>query len=152
MRLAPTGTAGRTPDAGGGPIAAEVMLRRPKTLSARASVAEVRAALADDHVHMVLLTDGASLVGTLVGADLPPQAPAAAPALSWSRLLERTVPPDAAAETVQALLVERGLRRMAVVDHEGTLLGLMCLKRSRTGFCSDDDVASRARSRHADTD
>jgi CBS domain-containing protein len=137
---------------GGTPLAGEVMLRHPKTMSPRASVEEVRAALANDHVHMVLLTEGGSLVGTLVGTDLPPQAPAAVPALSWSRLLDRTVPPDAPADTVQALLVERGLRRMAVVDHEGTLLGLMCLKRSRTGFCSDDDVASRAESRQAEAD
>lgn len=62
---------------------------------------------------------------------------------------ESSVSPTACAEAVQELLVERGLRRVAVVGHDGTLLGLMCLKRSWTGFCSDDDVASRAQSRRA---
>jgi hypothetical protein len=57
------------------------------------------------------------------------------------------VPSATSADTVNKLLIERGLRRLAVIDHDGTLLGLMCLKRSRTGFCSDEDVASRAQSR-----
>ena len=57
------------------------------------------------------------------------------------------MPSTMSAEAVQELLIERGLRRLAVVDRDGTLLGLMCLKRTRTGFCSDEDVASRAQSR-----
>ncbi len=125
------------------------MLRHPKVISARACVEEVRAALTNDHVHMVLLTEGSTLVGTLVRTDLPLAAQGRDLAMRWSTLRQRTVPPAARVEDVQQLLIERGLRRTAVVDHDGTLLGLMCLKRSRTGFCSDDDVASRAQSRRA---
>lgn len=121
-----------------------VMLRRPKTLSAHASIQETRAALANDHVHMVLLTDGRALVGTMVRADLPGAETGAGPAIPWAKLAGRTVPPDARADIVQHLLVERGLRRVAVIDAEGELLGLVCLKRRRTGFCSDADIASRA--------
>lgn len=56
------------------------------------------------------------------------------------------MPPATSADAARELLIDRGLRRLAVVDHDGTLLGLMCLKRTRTGFCSDEDVASRAQS------
>ena len=43
-------------------------------------------------------------------------------------------------------------RRLAVVDDDHRLLGLLCLKRSGSGFCSDDDVISRRRARiHPDT-
>jgi CBS-domain-containing membrane protein len=129
----------------------DVMLRHPKVLDAQATVDEARAALTDDHVHMVLLTEGSTLVGTLVRADLPHPIQrsdqGSGPALPWSTLRDRTVPSATSADTVNKLLIERGLRRLAVIDHDGTLLGLMCLKRSRTGFCSDEDVASRAQSR-----
>jgi CBS-domain-containing membrane protein len=129
----------------------DVMLRHPKVLDAQATVDEARAALTDDHVHMVLLTEGSTLVGTLVRTDLPHPIQrsdqGSGPALPWSTLRDRTVPSATSADTVNKLLIERGLRRLAVIDHDGTLLGLMCLKRSRTGFCSDEDVASRAQSR-----
>ena len=129
----------------------DVMLRHPKVLDAQATLDEARAALTDDHVQMVLLSQGSTLVGTLVCADLPPliqgSDQGSGPALPWSRLWNRTVPSATSADAARELLIERGLRRLAVVDLDGTLLGLMCFKRSRTGFCSDEDVASRARSR-----
>jgi hypothetical protein len=40
--------------------------------------------------------------------------------------------------------VARGERRRAVIDADGRLLGLLCLKSRLTGFCSDSDVAARA--------
>lgn len=132
------------------PRVSDVMLRRPKVLDAQATVDEARVALANDHVHMVLLSQGSTLVGTLVRADLPPDIQGSdqgsGPALPWSTLRNRTVPPATSADAARELLIDRGLRRLAVVDHDGTLLGLMCLKRTRTGFCSDEDVASRAQS------
>ena len=39
---------------------------------------------------------------------------------------------------------EQGTRRLAVVDDDGDLLGLLCLKRTLDGFCSDADVRARA--------
>jgi len=139
---------GRTePTAGQDALVRDVMLRHPKTLSAQSSVDEARAALCDDHVHMVLLTEGDRLVGTVVRADLPRTTQECGPVLPWSRLQGRTVQPQATANFVHELLIERGLRRLAVIDGDGALLGLMCLKRTRTGFCSDDDVESRTRTR-----
>lgn len=122
----------------------DAMATRPKTLPASASVDDARRALADDHVHMILLTRDATLLGTLVRTDLPPDAPGDAPALPWSTLAGRTTSPEAAAAPVRELLVGRGLRRLAVVDADGTLLGLLCLKRSGAGFCSDADITARA--------
>jgi CBS-domain-containing membrane protein len=124
----------------------EVMLRHPKTLSARASILDARAALSSDHVHLVLLTEGRRLVGTLTRTDLPPPE-TLGPALAWSTLVGRTVSPDTSTTVVHGLLIKQGIRRVAVVDADGSLLGLMCLKQRRTGFCSEADVAARSRSR-----
>jgi hypothetical protein len=37
-----------------------------------------------------------------------------------------------------------GRRRAAVTSADGRLLGLLCLKASQAGFCSDHDVRARA--------
>lgn len=121
----------------------EVMLRNPKKLPVDASVADARAAFADHHVHMVLLTEGDSLVGTLLRSDLP-DGDGNSPALRWSELSRRTVPPNMSAKAARDGLIAEGIRRIAVVSHDGVLLGLLCLKRSRTGFCTTADISSRA--------
>jgi CBS domain-containing protein len=128
------------------PTVREVMLRHPKTLPADASLAQARAALSNDHVHLVLLTEGQRLVGTLTRTDLPPTG-TVAPALAWSTLTGRTVSPDTPATAVNGVLLGQGVRRLAVVDADGSLLGLICHKQRRTGFCSDADVEARSRSR-----
>lgn len=122
---------------------ASVMIHTPQTLPARASVDDVRAQMTDDHVHMVLLTDGDKLRGTLVRTDLPPAESGHEAALSWAVLRDRTVSPDTPTALVQARLNHTEMRRLAVVDADHRLLGLVCLKRSRSGFCSDADVAAR---------
>ena len=121
----------------------DVVVRLPKTMSPRATVAEARAAFADDHVHMLLLTEGGRLLGTLVAGDLPSSGAEDDPASNYAPLEDRTVPPHFPAEEARQLLLSTGHRRRAVVDHSGRLLGLLCLKRRLTGFCSDNDVAAR---------
>jgi hypothetical protein len=37
-----------------------------------------------------------------------------------------------------------GRRRLAVVGRDGKFQGLLCLKRSRSGFCSNRDVWARS--------
>ena len=141
-------------DHGAGHSAVDVMVRHPAVLPAAASVDEVRRAFVSERLHMALLTEGDVLVGTVVRSDLPPHDPLAPaderPALSVSRLEGRTVAPDASAAAVLAHLVEHGLRRTAVVDDQGRLLGLLCLTRRLTRFCTDEDVAARAADRHRD--
>jgi len=127
-----------------GRTAGELVVRLPKTLPASLTVADARVAFDDDHVHMLLVTDDGRLLGTLVREDVPDDADGAAPALAHAVLEGRTIAPAVPAEEARRHLLALGRRRVAVVDPEGRLLGLLCLKRRLTGFCSDADVAARA--------
>lgn len=128
-------------------VALDLAVRRPKTLPADATVGVVREQLADDHVHLVLLTEGARLVGTLAREDLPPAAEGSEPACTYARLEGRTVPPTRPASWVLDELRERHARRVAVVSDDDTLLGLVCLNRRGSGVCSDEGIAARAAER-----
>lgn len=128
-----------------GSIVAEAMVRSPRVLPADAVLRDVRAEFEDDHVHMVLLTDGDLLCGTLVRGDLPDRELDLQTALGFAQLADRTVSATALTEAVLEWLGARHQRRLAVVDDHGLLLGLLCLKANGTGFCSDADVASRVR-------
>ena len=132
--------------------ARDVMISNPKTLPADATVDDARGALADDRVHMVLLVDGETLCGTLMRPDLVLAPVGENPALAFAVLRGRTVRPETPLDRIQQLLHRHGMRRLAVIDADRTLRGLVCLKRSRSGFCSDTDVASRAAAAVANTD
>jgi CBS domain-containing protein len=126
------------------------MVTAPATMQPTATVADARAFFADDHVHMALITTSGRLLGTLARADLADLADLdenVAPALSRSRLHGRSVALHEPAEDVRVRLIAHGLRRLAVVDDDGVLTGLLCLKRKLTGFCTDADVAARAAER-----
>ena len=75
------------------------------------------------------------------------QAPDAA-AAPLGRLAGRAVAAGASLAAVQRAMKATGRRRAAVTSDDGSLLGLLCLKASRTGFCSDQDVRARAEGRH----
>jgi CBS domain-containing protein len=119
------------------------MLTKPAVHEARATVAELREYFEDEHVHMALLVENGKLVAAVERADLAAADRYDAPAGDLATLEGRTIAPDA--ELAQALEEMRraGRRRLAVTDG-GALLGLLCLKASRDGFCSDADVRSRA--------
>ena len=138
-------------DAAVGPTVAEVMVRDPKVLPVDAAVGHVRALLEDDHVHMVLLTHGRLLRGTVVRGDVPDTATDVQKAICFAHLRGRTVPATAPADAVLPWLAARQQRRLAVVDDGGLLVGLLCLKARGTGFCSDADVAARAASGATET-
>ena len=139
------------PGPSAGLTVADVMITRPKSLRSDASLGEVRAVFEDDHVVMVLLTEDGVLRGALLRGDLPDDAAPSAPARPFSSTTGRTVDPAESADAVFRWLLERGRRRLAVVDAGGRLLGLVCLKRRRTGFCSDAGVAARVRARAGTT-
>ena len=113
--------------------AADLMLRNPKTLTAAASVAEVRELLADPKVQMVLLADGAAFKGavTRVPADASPRDRAVA----YVDTDAETISPDASADEAFERAAASPTRRVIVLDADDNLLGLLCLKASRTGFC-----------------
>jgi CBS domain-containing protein len=123
------------------------MLTRPTTHPADATLGDARAFFADDHKHLMLLVSGGRLRGTLVRSDLPTDAADDVPALSLSVLEGRTVAPDDDVDRVRADLVTHEMRRIAVVDRQGRLLGLLCLKKHLRGFCSDVDVEERVAER-----
>ncbi|MDT9593250.1 CBS domain-containing protein [Nocardioides zeae] len=124
----------------------EVMVTVPKVTPADATVAELRAFFANDHVHAALLVDGERLVAVVERADLAGHADTVA-GREVGRLDDRVVAVDADAERVRLELAAAGRRRLAVLDADGGLVGLLCLKRSGTGFCDDDGVAARAAER-----
>jgi len=124
--------------------AANVMVTRPKTMTLASTVAEVRQVFRDDHVHMLLLCEGARLAGTIVRSDVPDSADPSSPAHAWARLEGRVTTPMTPVKDLLSSMQASQSRRLAVVDPCGRLLGLVCLKRERMGFCSDKDVLARA--------
>lgn len=126
------------------PAVADVMVTRPPTFGRDTPVARVRQFFDDDHVHAALVVDGDRLLTVIVRDDLPGAEGVAA---DRGALEGRIVAPRADAETVRIAMLDEGIRRLAVVDDARRLLGLLCLKRSGRGFCSDDDVAARAADR-----
>ena len=54
------------------------------------------------------------------------------------------MPAGASLAEVRRAMNTAGRRRAAVTSADGRLLGLLCLKASQAGFCSDQDVRARA--------
>jgi CBS-domain-containing membrane protein len=130
---------------GSGESVADAMVTCPTTHGLDTAVDEIRAFFADDHVHMALIVAaGQRLVTTIERADLPASSSGLPPAAELGTLTGRTVSPSAALDAVTAALLRDRRRRLAVVDDRGRLLGLLCLKKSCTGYCSDGDVRERA--------
>jgi len=129
-------------------VAADAMVRRPKTFDTRSTRSDIAAFLADDHVHMALVVaNDHRLVTTIERSDLPQAAATSMPLNALGTLEGRTVPPDCPLGEATADMLRAGRRRFAVVDDHGLLLGLLCLKRSGDGFCSDEGIALRAAER-----
>jgi predicted transcriptional regulator len=119
------------------------MLTCPRVHRPSTTVGQLRAFFSDDHVHMALLVEGQKLVGTIERADLTPRLSAEMLASTIARLEARTISADAALAEAFTAMARSGRRRLAVTNHDSTLLGLLCLKASGVGFCSDADVANR---------
>ncbi len=118
------------------------MISHPKTLPMSATVGDVREVLDNLHVHLVLLTEAGALRGTLIRDDVAGHGDET-PARALARLDGRTIGPRDTVGRARQMLADGDARRLAVVDDDGELLGLLCLKRRLTGFCSDSDVAAR---------
>ena len=114
-------------------VAAELMLDRPKTMPADATVAAVREQLASPKMQMVLLADGPRYRGAVTA--IPAEAGAEEPALGYADPEPDTIAPDAPAAVAFERTVASRHRRVIVVDGGGNLLGLLCLDPTRTRFC-----------------
>jgi CBS domain-containing protein len=125
--------------------AAEVMLTTPIRHPPSVTVGEVRDFFRDDHVHAVLIVSPAGYLEAVVERDDIAGCQALdAAAAPLGRLAGRTVPAAASLAEVRPAMTATGRRRIAVTSADGRLLGLLCLKASRAGFCSDQDVRARA--------
>jgi CBS domain-containing protein len=114
---------------------ADVMLADPKTLSADATVGDLRRLFARPSVLTALLVDGAAFVGVVVRENLGDLADDA-PARPLARSAGVTIGPEAPASEAMARMNGNGTWRLVVVGPDGvTLKGLVCLNSKRTGFC-----------------
>ena len=120
-------------DAPGLLLAADLMLREPKTLTADASVAEVREQLANPRVQMVLLADGRAFKGAVT--QIPADAAPDARALDHADTDPEVISPRASADEAFERAAASVNRRVIVLDEDSNLLGLLCLNRDRSGFC-----------------
>jgi CBS-domain-containing membrane protein len=121
------------------------MVRFPKTHGPASRLDEIRAFFDDDHVHMALIvTTDRRLVTTIERPDLAAGMPGATPAAKLGTLAGRTARPADRLETSTAVLLQQRRRRLAVVDDTGRLLGLLCLNKDGTGYCSDEGIREHA--------
>src|SRR4051812_20842703 len=106
----------------------DVMVRRPKTLPAQATVAELREHFENPRVRTALLADGRRFAGAIAPEELPADAPGSAPASAHARSDLPTVGPDATMADAMALLDPHGDNRLIVLGADGeTIAGLLCL-------------------------
>lgn len=115
----------------------DVMVTRPKTTPANATVGELREVFANPHVISALLVDGDLFAGivhrdALAAADAADDAPATDLAAAGTVTVRPSMPlPDAV-----AILDGADSRRLVVLADDGeTLAGLLCLDESRSSFC-----------------
>jgi CBS domain-containing protein len=115
----------------------DVMVHRPKTLPADATVGDLRRQFENPRVQTALLADDGRFAGAIAPSELPDSADAAEPARAYARADIPTLAPDATMAEAMALLDERGDFRLVVLnDDGGTLAGLLCLDRRGTTFCT----------------
>ena len=118
-----------------GLAAADVMHRRASTLSASATVGEVREYFAGSGSHRIaLLVDGGRYAGMVTPAVLPADADDAAPASVYA-VRGPTISPDASADEARDRTLAEPSRRMPVVDAEGALVGIVAIDENLTRFC-----------------
>jgi CBS domain-containing protein len=125
------------------------MLTDAKLHHARTTVREIRALFADEHVHAAVIVEDGTLLAVVERADL--ETASNEDTLAWhlGGRRGRVIGPDADLALAKRLMLTSGRRRLAVIDRDGKLRGLLCLKRSRSGFCSDRDVRARAARTHS---
>ena len=120
----------------------DVMVRRPKTMAADSTVADLRAHFENPRVRTALLADDGRFAGAIAPEELPDGAAGAEPARAYAAADVPTVGPDGPMTDALALMERRGDHRLVVVADDGeTLVGLLCLDKTGTSFCVDAPLA-----------
>jgi predicted transcriptional regulator len=120
------------------------MVTVPKTHGIGTSLDDICSLFEDDHIHLALIVADGRLIATVERSDLDESLPGSTPADQLGTLVGRTISPDQTLDEASAVLKRSGSRRLAVVDGSGGLLGLLCLKRDASGYCSYEGVRQRA--------
>ena len=122
----------------------DAMVTCPKTHGPESSVEQIRGLFDDDHVHIALIVaaDG-RLITAIERSDLAAVTSGSTPVAGLGTLVGRTVGPWFPLDAATAALTRERRRRLAVVDHSGRLLGLLCLKRDGKGYCTDEGIRAR---------
>ncbi|MGH3440053.1 MAG: CBS domain-containing protein [Sciscionella sp.] len=141
--MAPQPSHGIARPAPAGAAVADAMIHSPKVCRAHTTVAQVRDLLRDDHVHAALIVHHGRLLAVVERSDLVNSMPTDGWARAAGGLEGRVTRPDAELAATWQAMKAAGRRRLAVIDSDRRLLGLLCLKRSGLGFCSDSDVRAR---------
>lgn len=121
------------------------MLTIPVTHPLAVTVREICEFFGDSHVHAALIVSrGGYLAAVVERSDIASSQAPDAVAAPLGQLAGRTVTARARLTEVERAMKAGGRRRAAVISDDGRLLGLLCLKASQAGFCSDQDVRARA--------
>jgi CBS domain-containing protein len=115
---------------------ADVMVRKPKTLAASATVTDARRLFENPRVLVALLKDDGRYAGELRRDDLPADADSEQPVGGFA-VVGETIEPDRPMVAALELMARVDQERLAVVDAGGGLLGLLCLNRKHGHFCVD---------------
>ena len=121
------------------------MLTTPVRHRLGTTIREIRDFFEDDHVHAALIVGPAGHLAAVVErGDIADSQDPGATAAPLGRLAGRTVVENASLPATQQAMNAARRRRAAVIRDDGKLVGLLCLKATWTGFCSEDDVRARA--------
>jgi predicted transcriptional regulator len=127
-------------------VAADAMIANPKLCDEAKTIEDVRRLFLDSHVHAALVARDRRLITVIERGDLDAELPDNTPIAELGRLDGRVVAAHSSLAHVHRRMLRNRKRRLAVIDPDGHLLGLLCLKRTLAGFCSDQDVDARATS------
>lgn len=116
------------------------MIRCPKVCGPTTSIGQIRELFRDDHLHAALIVSKGELQGVIERSDLEGPMPSHTPARIIGCDPERVTGPDVDLQVAWAAMTSTGRRRLAVINPDRQLLGLLCLKKDGLGFCSDIDA------------
>jgi CBS domain containing-hemolysin-like protein len=126
----------------------EAMVRAPKVMTRDATVESVQELFRDDHIQMALIVAANGvLLTTIERCDLDASHPNVRRAADLGTLRGRVVTASTPLPVATRRLRRARRRRLAVVDEQGELLGLLCLTRKGDGYCSDEGIRQRASAR-----
>jgi len=124
----------------GAKTVADVMVRRPKTLPADATVADARDALEHASVKLLLLVDGSRFRAAL--SAIPTAAEPSEPAITYADDETPIATEDLPVSTALERLEHRPNGRLVVLGDQQELLGLVCLTTDGKSFCGAPSTAA----------